>query len=99
MRYCFVIVGDFSRYTWVYFLTLKSESFEIFKAFVKKIENEKNLKVVKICSDHGGEFVNEDFEKFCLENGYSHNFSAPQTPQQMVLSRGRIERCKKCLGL
>ena len=46
------------------------------------------MKVVKIRSDHGGEFLNEDFEKFCFENGYSHNFSAPRTPQQ----NGIIER-------
>ena len=45
----------FSCYSWVYFLTLKSESFENFKAFVEKIENENNLKVVKIRSEQGGE--------------------------------------------
>ena len=51
-------MDDFSRYTWVYFLTLKNESFEFFKAFAKKVENEKSLKIVNIRSDHGGEFVN-----------------------------------------
>ena len=33
-------------------------------------------------SDHGGEFQNELFEKFCEENGIMHNFSAPRTSQQ-----------------
>ena len=62
------------------FLSLKSETFEIFKGFVNKIENENSLKVIKIRSDHGGEFINADIESFCFENGYSHNFSAPRTP-------------------
>ena len=64
-----------------------------------KVENENSLKVVKIRSDHRGEFINADFESFCLENGYSQNFSAPRTPQQNGgVSRGRIERCRRWLG-
>ena len=44
--------------------------------------NEKNNTIVSIKSDHGSEFQNQKFEKFCNENGISHNFSAPRTPQQ-----------------
>jgi len=43
---------------------------------LKRFEN----KVLR--SDHGGEFQNELFEKFCEENGIMHNFSAPRTSQQ-----------------
>ena len=93
MRYCLVIVDDFSRYSWVYFLALKSETFQIFRGFVQKVENENSLKVIKIRSDHGGEFINVDFENFCFENGYSHNFSAPRTPQQ----NGVVERKNRTL--
>ena len=44
--------------------------------------NEKNTTIVLIRSDHGSEFKNQRFKKFCNENGISHNFSAPKTPQQ-----------------
>ena len=44
-------------------------------------------------SDHGGEFQNELFEKFCEENGIMHNFSAPRTPQQ----NGVVERKNRSL--
>lgn len=34
---CFVLVDDFSRYTWTFFVTNKSETFDYFKTFVKRI--------------------------------------------------------------
>ena len=56
MLYGFVIVDDYSRFTWVFFLTHKNEACDIFKAFCKRVENEKSLSIVSIRSDHGGEF-------------------------------------------
>ncbi|XP_070026216.1 uncharacterized protein [Nicotiana sylvestris] len=37
-RYIFVIVDDYSRFTWTLFLRTKDETFEVFVAFVKKIQ-------------------------------------------------------------
>ena len=86
--YALVIVDDFSRYTWTLFLTIKSEAFKEFKKFAVLVQNEKDLKIKAIRSDHGGEFQKELFENFCEEHGISHNFSAPRTPQQ----NGVVER-------
>ena len=91
--YALVIVDDYSRYTWTFFLTLKSEAFKAFKKFAKAIQNEKDLKIKVLRSDHGGEFQNELFENFCEENGIMHNFSAPRTPQQ----NGVVERKNRSL--
>ena len=44
------------------------------------IQNEKDLKIKALRSDHRGEFQNEEFETFCEENGINHNFSALRTP-------------------
>ena len=44
------------------------------------IQNEKDLKIKVLRSDHGGEFQNELFEIFCEENEIMHNFSTPRTP-------------------
>ena len=38
--YGFVIVDDYTRYTWVFFLVDKSDVFATFKSFVKGIHNE-----------------------------------------------------------
>jgi hypothetical protein len=35
-----VIVDDYSRYTWVFFLDDKSHTCDIFKTFVRRVENE-----------------------------------------------------------
>jgi hypothetical protein len=46
--YCLVIVDDFSRYTWVFFLHDKSEVASIFKKFAKKAQNEFDCKIKKL---------------------------------------------------
>ncbi|CAJ2661907.1 unnamed protein product [Trifolium pratense] len=92
-NYGFVIVDDYSRYTWVLFLKNKDESFESFKIFCKKVQNERGSNIISIRSDHGGEFENSHFESFFDENGISHNFSCPRTPQQ----NGVVERKNRTL--
>ncbi|WRX20691.1 Integrase [Theobroma cacao] len=91
--YGFVIVDDYSRYTWVYFLTHKNDALSTFISHCRKVENEKGLAIVSIRSDHGGEFESEEFEKFFNEKGLDHNFSAPKTPQQ----NGVVERKNRTL--
>ena len=80
--YGFVIVDDYSRFTWVYFLAHKDEALHIFIKHCKKIQNEKSLTFINVRSDHEDEFENHGFESFYNENGYGHNFFAPRTPQQ-----------------
>ena len=92
-RYGLVIVDDYSRWTWVRFLIHKDESFKVFYKLCKKIQNEKGVCITSIRSDHGGEFKNESFQTFCDENGITHNFSTPRTPQQ----NGVVERKNRSL--
>lgn len=47
-KYNFVIVDDYSRYTWVIFLTHKSHTFETFKRLAKRITIEKNGPIIDI---------------------------------------------------
>jgi len=46
------------------------------------------MKILKVRSDHGGEFKNEPFETFCEKHGIVDGFSSPRTPQQ----NGVVER-------
>ncbi|GJW26644.1 retrovirus-related pol polyprotein from transposon TNT 1-94 [Tanacetum coccineum] len=85
-RYTLVIVDDYSRYTWTRFLKDKTEAFDQFKIFSKKIQNQLGCTIVSIRTDHGREFDNEvQFGEFCNANGITHNFSAPRTPQSNVM--------------
>ena len=75
--YAFVIVDNFSRFTWILFLTHKNEACSQCLKFCKKVQNENNYMISKIRSDHGGEF-----ENYARTYGYEHNFSTLRTPQQ-----------------
>ena len=59
--YAYVIVNDFSRYTWVLFLSQKNENFQEFLKFCKKVQNEKGFAIAGI-SDHRREFEDVYFE-------------------------------------
>ena len=96
--YAFVIVDDFSRYTWVLFLANKDDALDAFKVFCKKIQNEKGYGISCIKSDHGWEFENYAFETFCNNLGIMHQFSSPKTSQKMELLRETIDLFKKWLG-
>ena len=53
---------------------LEKNAFKAFRKLDKLIQNEIDLKIKALRSDHGGEFQNEEFETFCEENGINHNF-------------------------
>ncbi|KAK2390489.1 putative mitochondrial protein [Trifolium repens] len=91
--YGLVIVDDYSRFCWTLFLSSKSDTLSAFKQFAKMIQNKLDLKIISIRSDHGGEFENNNFDKFCSKHGIEHNFSAPRTPQQ----NGVVERKNRIL--
>ncbi|KAI3685594.1 hypothetical protein L6452_34843 [Arctium lappa] len=87
--YCLVIVDDFSRFTWVYFLRTKDETSGLIKYFVLRVENQTNLRVKVIRSDNGTEFKNNDLNCFCEEKGIERQYSAPRTPQQNGVAERR----------
>jgi transposase InsO family protein len=92
-KYGLVIIDDFSRFTWVFFLQDKSETQGTLKRFLRRAQNEFELKVKKIRSDNGSEFKNLQVEEYLEEEGIKHEFSAPYTPQQ----NGVVERKNRTL--
>jgi transposase InsO family protein len=81
-KYGLVIVDDYSRFTWVFFLQDKSETQEVVKKFLRKAQNKFDAKVKKIRSDNDTEFKNTQVEDFLDKEGIKHEFSASYTPQQ-----------------
>jgi len=65
-KYGFVIVDDFTRYTWVFFLSNKSDAFATFKSCVKRIHNEFETTIKKVRSDNGSEFKNTRVDELCV---------------------------------
>jgi hypothetical protein len=92
-KYGFVIVDDFIRYTWVFFLMDKSDVFDIFKKFIKRVQNEFKTTIKKVRSDNGSEFRNTRVDELCDELRIKHQFSAKYTPQ----SNGLVKRKNRTL--
>jgi transposase InsO family protein len=92
-KYCLVIVDDYSRFTWVFFLQEKSQTQETLKGFLRRAQNEFGLKIKKIRSDNETEFKNSQIKGFLEEDGIKHEFSSPYTPQQ----NGVVERKNRTL--
>jgi transposase InsO family protein len=79
--YVLVIVDEYSRYSWVFFLKSKDEVFENFRSLALRLNNEHPNYLKVICSDNGTEFKNASFDQFYLEHGVDQQFSAPRIPQ------------------
>jgi hypothetical protein len=73
-KYGLVIVDDYSRFTWVFFLQEKSETQEVLKKFLRRAQNEFGAKVKKIRSDNNTEFKNTQVEDFLDEECTSMSF-------------------------
>ncbi|GJR94390.1 putative ribonuclease H-like domain-containing protein [Tanacetum coccineum] len=80
--YCLVIIDDFSRFSWVFFLRTKDETSAILKDFIRQIENQLNNKVKTIRCDNGTEFKNRDIIELCRSKGIKREYSNARTLQQ-----------------
>ena len=99
-RFGLVIVDDYSRFSWVFFIFHKNEAFDKFLLFFRRVQIAHGVKVVAIQIDHGGEFEKNSFDEFCDEQDIKHQYSSPRTPDQNGVVEKKIgyllrwqERC------
>ncbi|GJY94722.1 retrovirus-related pol polyprotein from transposon TNT 1-94, partial [Tanacetum coccineum] len=88
-RYILVIVDDYSRYTWVFFLHTKDEAPDMIINFITPIQRSLQAQVLKVRSDNETEFKNEKLWKFYAKLGITHNTSAVRTPHQNGVAERR----------
>ncbi|BBH03624.1 hypothetical protein Prudu_014548 [Prunus dulcis] len=75
-------IDDYSRLTWVYLMTDKSEVFSIFQSFHQMIHTQYNSKIKVFRSDNGGEYINSGLKSYFSNHGIIHQRSCSYTPQQ-----------------
>ncbi|GJX95346.1 retrovirus-related pol polyprotein from transposon TNT 1-94 [Tanacetum coccineum] len=92
-KYTLVIIDEYSRYTRVYFLKKKSQAPETVMSFIKRVENQNDIKVKQLRTNNGIEFRNNILINFCDEERISQNFYSSYTPEQ----NGVAERKNKTL--
>jgi transposase InsO family protein len=90
-KYFVTFKDDHSSYAVIHFIKQKSEVFELFKQFVKRVKVEIGNEVVCLRSDNGGEYVGKEFETWLLENGIRHETTVSYTPEQNGVSE-RLNR-------
>ncbi|PRQ29813.1 putative RNA-directed DNA polymerase [Rosa chinensis] len=61
LRYMLILVDDFSRFTWVYCIKQKSDAFSKFQEFKEIVEGVLGLKIKRLRTDNGGEFISDEF--------------------------------------
>jgi transposase InsO family protein len=92
--YILVVVDDYSRYAWVFFLEEKGETFGYVRYLVFRLKNERPGDAIRaIHRDNGTKFKNSRFETFCRDLGLEHQFSSLYTPPQ----NGVVERKNRTL--
>ncbi|GJU70906.1 ribonuclease H-like domain-containing protein [Tanacetum coccineum] len=87
--YCLVVTDDYSRFTWVFFITTKDDTSGIIKSFRTRIESLVDHKVKVIRCDNGTEFKNREMNQFCEMKGILRQFSVARTPQQNRVAERR----------
>nr|GEU47613.1 hypothetical protein [Tanacetum cinerariifolium] len=67
-RYVLVVVDDYSRYTWVFFLHSKDKASNVIFSFIKKTQVNLQLQVQRVRTDNVTEFKNKTLAKFFDED-------------------------------
>ncbi|KAA0063246.1 gag/pol protein [Cucumis melo var. makuwa] len=88
-KYFISFIDDYSRYDHVYLIQNKSDSFEKFKEYKAKVENELGKTIKTLRSDRGVEYMDLRFQDYLIEYEIQSQLSAPNTPQQNDVSERR----------
>ncbi|GJW46774.1 reverse transcriptase domain-containing protein [Tanacetum coccineum] len=96
-KYCLVVTDDCSKFSWVFFLAYKDETYDMLHDLIVGLENRLRHKVKTIRCDNGTEFKNQLMNEFCAKKGIKREYSIARTPQQNGVAerknRTLIEAC------
>nr|GEU47542.1 Gag-Pol polyprotein [Tanacetum cinerariifolium] len=92
-RYVLVIVDDYSRYTWTYFLRSKDETPEVLIDFLRLVQRGLQAQVRIVRTDKGSKFLNQTLHAYFAAEWILHQTSVARTPEQ----NGVVERRNQTL--
>ncbi|CAI7916577.1 unnamed protein product, partial [Closterium sp. NIES-54] len=80
-EYFLTIVDVYTRMTWVYVLSKKSDVAETVKTdWLPMMERQQDRLVKAIRTDRGGEFLSKEFSLWLKKNGIRHSLTMPYSP-------------------
>ena len=86
-------LDDFSRLSVVVPVPSKAEVIPTVKKIINMLETQSGQKLRKVCTDRGGEYLNNELKDFYSAKGIVHQTPAPYTPEQ----NGKAERLNRTL--
>ncbi|GKE06093.1 retrovirus-related pol polyprotein from transposon TNT 1-94 [Tanacetum coccineum] len=92
-KYVLVIVDDYSRYTWTYFLRSKDETPEVLIDFLRLVQRGLYAQVRTVRTNKGTKFLNKTLHAYFATEGIKHETSIARTPEQ----NGVVERRNRTL--
>ena len=87
-KYFLSVIDDYSKKVAIYPIKTKSQVCQVLKRHITRAERFIGNKLKSIRTDNGREFVNEEFSKYCRDNGIKHELTNTYTPEQ----NGLVER-------
>ncbi|CAI7876545.1 unnamed protein product, partial [Closterium sp. NIES-53] len=96
-RYFLLVVDDYTWYTTVFPLRSKGEVSAVLIPWIRTIRLQlrerfgKDLPVLRLHSDRGGEFSSDLLRDFCRGEGITQLFTLPDSPQQNGIAERRID--------
>ena len=83
-QYYVTFIDDFSRYTWIFPMRMKSKVFTDFKKFKTEVEKTNGLHVRCLRSDGGKEYFSDAFTTYLRQEGIRQNSLADTQRNRMV---------------
>ena len=77
--YFLTFIDDYSRYGYVYLLSHRYETLDVFKRFIAKVETQLDWRVKILRTDQGHEYLSHMFKEFCEEKGIQRQLTIPDT--------------------
>ncbi|KAJ0531909.1 putative RNA-directed DNA polymerase [Helianthus annuus] len=81
-RYFITFIDDFSRFTWIYPLTHRSQAVDSFRHFKPLVENLFSCTIKHLQCDGAPELIHGPMARFLSESGIAYRISCPYTPPQ-----------------
>ena len=103
-QYFITFIDDFSRYGYIYLISEKSQSLDVFKNFKAEVENQLNKRIKSVRSDRGGEYYGRydgsgeqrpgPFAKYLEECGIVPQYTMPGSPTMNGVAERRNRTLK-----
>ena len=93
-RYYMSFTDDFTQFTKLYLLKLKSDTFDSYQAYEAWLSTQHNTKIKRLRSDCGGEYMSEEFTKYLKSKGTECCVTVHDTPEH----NGVAERLNQMLA-